>query len=644
VILKPARKMTTDEWARTNRILPPSAGRPGPFEPSVTPFMVPVARAFDDPRYGKVALVCGSQMSKTETCLNVIGSRLDQRPAPIIYVGPSKDFLYDQLEPRFTDLLDQSKSLKDKVARGKKSRKSRKLVAGVNVLLAWAGSSTPLKSTPAGLVLVDERDGMDANIQGEGDPVELVQARGDTYADFKLGITSTPTEGNVDTMIDPVSGLERWRVADHDQVASPIWRLWQEGTRYEWAWPCPHCGEFFIPRFKLLRWPDGASAAETKETAFLECPHCTTPIEEAHKEAMNARGLYLAPGQSVTADGIISGEPPSTDTISFWVSGLCSPFRTFGDRAARYLAALQSGDSERLKAVINTGFGELYAIGGGEAPQWTEVAALRQPYRPRELPLGVIILTCGVDVQKNRLIYAIRGWGARFESWLIEAGELWGETHQEAIWGDLERLIARRIDGVSITTTLIDTGYRPGDKEAAPVNMVYEFCRRVAGTRAVKGRDVMDKPYHVSRIEVDVKGRTQKAGLSLWHLNTDYFKSWAHGRIHWPEEQPGGFHLHSETSEDYCKQLVAEARVVKASGKPVWIKIRHDNHFLDCEMLNAAAAHMERVDLIPDGAFRAHTIVERPVITAEPEAVAAPVAAAATARSFSRFAAQLNGR
>jgi hypothetical protein len=56
------------------------------------------------------------------------------------------------------------------------------------------------------------------------------------------------------------------------------------------------------------------------------------------------------------------------------------------------------------------------------------------------------------------------------------------------------------------------------------------------------------------------------------------------------------------------------------------------------------AVHMERVDLIPDGALRAHTIVERPVITAEPEAVAAPIAAAATARSFSRFAAQLNGR
>jgi hypothetical protein len=49
-----------------------------------------------------------------------------------------------------------------------------------------------------------------------------------------------------------------------------------------------------------------------------------------------------------------------------------------------------------------------------------------------------------------------------------------------------------------------------------------------------------------------VKGRTAKAGLSLWHINTDYFKAWVHGRIHWPAEQPGGWHLHAEATEDYC--------------------------------------------------------------------------------------------
>lgn len=185
----------------------------------------------------------------------------------------------------------------------------------------------------------------------------------------------------METIVDPASGLEHWRIADHDRVLSPIWRLWQEGTRYEWSWPCPHCREYFIPRFKLLRWPEGANATDAAESAWLECPHCQQAVTDEHKETMNAAGVYVAPGQSVAPDGSVTGEPPASDTISFWVSGLCSPFRTFGERAARYIAALQSGDTERVKAVVNTGFGELFAIGGGDVPEWTEVAALRQDYR-----------------------------------------------------------------------------------------------------------------------------------------------------------------------------------------------------------------------------------------------------------------------
>jgi phage terminase large subunit GpA-like protein len=128
-------------------------------------------------------------------------------------------------------------------------------VSGVPVRLAWAGSANQLKSDPAGLAIVDERDGMAKNIKGEGDPVRLLEVRGDTHADFTLGVTSTPTAGTVEIEEDEASGLEFWRVVDQDDIASlgsPVWKLWQRGTRYHWAWLCPHCGEYFIPRFKCL--------------------------------------------------------------------------------------------------------------------------------------------------------------------------------------------------------------------------------------------------------------------------------------------------------------------------------------------------------------------------------------------------------
>ena len=46
-----------------------------------------------------------------------------------------------------------------------------------------------------------------------------------------------------------------------------------------------------------------------------------------------------------------------------------------------------------------------------------------------------------------------------------------------------------------------------------------------------------------------------------------------------------------DTTDDYCQQLVAEQRLVKASGRVVWIKTAKHNHFLGAEALNAAAAH-----------------------------------------------------
>lgn len=46
---------------------------------------------------------------------------------------------------------------------------------------------------------------------------------------------------------------------------------------------------------------------------------------------MNSRGLYVAPGQWLE-DGEVRGEPPENATISFWASGLASPFVSWGTR------------------------------------------------------------------------------------------------------------------------------------------------------------------------------------------------------------------------------------------------------------------------------------------------------------------------
>jgi phage terminase large subunit GpA-like protein len=312
-------------------------------------------------------------------------------------------------------------------------------------------------------------------------------------------------------------------------------------------------------------------------------------IEDSAKSDMNAKGVFLAPGQDFI-DGAVVGEIAETDTASFWASGLMSPWRSFGSCASRFIRAVGSGDQETIRSVINTVFGELYAFRGDALPAETVRQCIGQ-YKFGEIPEGVKRITCGVDVQKRRLVYAVRGWGYSMESWLLDAGELWGETEHDAVWTQLGDVLQTEYGGRRIKRLGIDSGYRPGDKWRLPDNMVYAFCMQYRGTAVpTKGRDHLPKPYHSSPIDVNWRGVNVKNGLQLWHIDTDYFKTILMARFTWPEDKPGRFWVPQDVSDDYCSQVTAESRVLKPSGAATWIKVRPDNHYLDCETINFAMA------------------------------------------------------
>ena len=65
-----------------------------------------------------------------------------------------------------------------------------------------------------------------------------------------------------------------------------------------------------------------------------------------------------------------------------------------------------------------------------------------------------------------------------------------------------------------------------------------------------------------------------------------------HERIRWPADQPGAWHLPLDTDEDYCRQLVSEARLKKPSGRVTWVRRHKENHLLVCEAVQAAASHL----------------------------------------------------
>ena len=233
---------------------------------------------------------------------------------------------------------------------------------------------------------------------------------------------------------------------------------------------------------------------------------------------------------------------------------------------------------------MNTDFGELFRL-GGDAPKWRQVADRKQAYAQGQVPQGVNVITAGVDVQKNRLVYVVRGWGKDYESWLLDYGEFWGETDKPAVWQRLSTLSQTVYELIPLSWIAIDSGYQTA--------MVYDFCRQhPAVSFPTKGHDYLDKPFYKATLDVNGQGKARHRGLSLWHFNSDQMKSWVHGRIEWPVDQPGGFWLPEDISEDYCQQLVAEERMVKPNGKAVWVKVKKDNHYLDAEALSYLAVRI----------------------------------------------------
>jgi phage terminase large subunit GpA-like protein len=135
------------------------------------------------------------------------------------------------------------------------------------------------------------------------------------------------------------------------------------------------------------------------------------------------------------------------------------------------------------------------------------------------VPPGPIVLTAGVDVQKDRLMYEVVGWAANKESWSIDAGALWGDTSLESTWAKLDELLSRVFigeDGAANTISMlaVDSGYN--------TQVVYNWARQYPMSRviAAKGSSSALKSLGgpPKPVEVNVNGKVLRRGYKVWSV------------------------------------------------------------------------------------------------------------------------------
>ncbi len=572
--LLPDPDLTVSQWADEHRILPKkSSAEAGRWRTSRTPYLREIMDSLSpQSRVERVVFMKGAQIGGTECGLNWLGYIIHLCPGPVLMVQPTDKVAERVSKQKLGPTIDETPVLRERVARAR-SRDSGNTIdtkefPGGLLALTGANSAVGLRALYIRYLFLDEVDAYPGDTDGEGDPVSLAEKRTATQPRRKIFMVSTPK----------IKGVSR------------IERAYLLTDQRRFFVSCPHCGNYDWIRWPNIKWDEGKP-----ETASLLCEACGVLIEEHNKTLMLEKGQWRA-----TAEG-------DGRTAGFHLSSLYSPigWRSWADIAREFLAS--KDDPSMLKTWVNTVLGETWQE-RGDVPEWQRVVDLKAPYRSGEIPDGVIILTAGVDVQKNRVYYAVRGWGAASESWLIEHGELYGDTDQPDVWNQLSLILEGGFGDFSITKMLIDTGYR--------ADAVYEFCRRHPGRAIpVKGHDRQEKPLKSATIDITVRGKTIKNGLQLWHVDTDYFKSWVHGRLNWDTTQPGAWHLPEDATDDYCRQLVNESVIVSPNGKRTW-KEHGANHYLDCEMLNAGAAYMLQVHRLrpkgtPDQAASGRRVISK---------------------------------
>lgn len=485
---KPPEALTVSQWAEKYRVLSrESAAEAGPWRNARTPYMVEPMDAISDPRVHDVAVVAMSQTGKSELELNTIGKIIDQDPAPILYIQPNIEEAKKFSRLRVAPMIRDSPVLRKKVA-DVKSRDSGNTILQKSFpggMLTMVGSQTPaaLASIPVRFVIGDEIDRWALSAGTEGDPWELAEKRTTTFYNAKRIAVSTPT----------IKGASR--IAD----------LFDKGTQEKWYSRCPSCGEWHEVLFGDIKFDFDTKKIGRKKNYTIKsvhwcCPSCGCLHTEKEMRAAPAKWVAENP------DAIKRGRR------SFWVNAFFSPWRSWEEICIKFLEVRK--DPQQLKVFYNTILGQLWEDRGDLDDEDTFMArredyGTREDGTPVELPDGVLVLTCGVDTQDDRLEYEVVGWGHYNESWGIKKGMIFGDPNENEVWQRLDDVVNHRYrfaDGKSliISRTFVDSG---GHKTQS----VYKNCLARGGRHvyAIKGSNQADAPLtkKPSKVDVIIDGR-----------------------------------------------------------------------------------------------------------------------------------------
>ncbi|WP_165063952.1 phage terminase large subunit family protein [Paludisphaera rhizosphaerae] len=584
--LRPPPRIELSEWSARHRVLPTEVtANAGRWSNDLFPFIVEIMDCLSPWHPAETVTFCKSaQVAGTESGLNWMFAIADMWPAPTLMVHPTIQAAQAWVREKLAPSLRATPAVRTRVveqrSRDGASTTLFKSFPGGFWVITGSNSAADISSKSIRNVIKEEWDRWALDVDGQGDPDKLVDARQTSYhasGKAKSYRASTPT----------IVGVSR------------IWPAYLAGDRRRYRVPCPDCGEAQVLNF----FPDANGRGgliferQAPFQARYACAHCGVLIEHHRKREMLAGGRWVAEN------------PGPARQPSFHISALYSPVTTWDKMAEAFLES--KDDPTKYKAFVNLWLGEAWEE-RGDAPEWQRLYARRGDYAQGSVPHGGLVLTGAADVQKDGIFYEVVAWGAGRVSWSIDVGFLPGDTADpdSAVWRALAALReraypdaygnARRIDAFAV-----DSGYNSA--------AVYAWVRGRPDTFAVKGQDGWFHPPigTPGKIDINYRGDKKRRGLAVWPVGTYGLKSelYANLRKAGREEGAGDFHppgyCHfSEFHDERFFQQLTSEHVAEREHKGRIVKewrATGPNHYHDCRVYNMAMADHLGLSRMTDG-------------------------------------------
>ena len=409
------------------------------------------------------------------------------------------------------------------------SWKDRRLAGGGWLGMAAAGSASQLASRTAAVAVADEVSRWPRSVRsGEGHPLTLLRARLSDWGD----------DGRLLAISSPVLS------------ADAIGLLYRDGDRRRLEYPCLACGGF-----TPFLWAQ-VVGRERGETPEIACLTCGVPHGERARIKMLRKAEWIAQRQ----------DPTDPDSISFGLSRLDSARASLKQVTAewrRARLAVERGDPNALKSFRNLVLG---------LPGTAGTADVDKLFELREDTFRLVQLeqvTAGVDVQGDRLVYVVLGFGPdNVDCWVLGFGIELGDPREDQVWVNLAAKLARLFGGLPPSIVSVDAGYLTSD--------VQSQCSKRRWWIPCVGRAGAGKP---------IARRLGPSGIAT--LGKDDGCSWWSGRV-----ETGNVHLPRHITRNEIAELCASEVLTAEGGALRWRPVDGiQNHFWDSAILGIHGRH-----------------------------------------------------